>query len=32
LVTTSVSLLHRLRQGADPRDCQRFVQLYTDPA
>jgi RNA polymerase sigma-70 factor (ECF subfamily) len=29
LVTTSVSLLHRLRQGADPRDWQRFVQLYT---
>jgi RNA polymerase sigma-70 factor (ECF subfamily) len=21
--------LHRLRQGADPRDWQRFVQLYT---
>jgi RNA polymerase sigma-70 factor (ECF subfamily) len=29
LVTTSVSLLHRLRQGADPRDWHRFVELYT---
>ncbi len=29
MVTTSVSLLHRLRQGAHPRDWQRFVQLYT---
>jgi RNA polymerase sigma-70 factor (ECF subfamily) len=29
LVTTSVSLLHRLRDGADPRDWQRFVHLYT---
>lgn len=27
--TTSFSLLHRLRQGADPRDWQRLVQLYT---
>jgi RNA polymerase sigma-70 factor (ECF subfamily) len=29
LLTTSLSLLHRLRQGADPQDWQRFVQLYT---
>lgn len=29
MVTTSVSLLHRLRQGADPRDWHRFVRLYT---
>ena len=29
MATTSASLLHRLRQGADPRDWQRFVRLYT---
>lgn len=29
MVSTSVSLLHRLRQGADPRDWHRFVHLYT---
>src|SRR5262245_3511899 len=29
VVTTSVSLLQRLRRGSDPRDWQRFVQLYT---
>src|SRR5262249_21907897 len=29
LITTPVSLLHRLRQGAAPLDWQRFVQLYT---
>jgi RNA polymerase sigma-70 factor (ECF subfamily) len=29
LITTSVSLLQRLRQGAHARDWQRFVQLYT---
>jgi RNA polymerase sigma-70 factor, ECF subfamily len=29
LITTSVSLLYRLRAGADPRDWERFVRLYT---
>jgi RNA polymerase sigma-70 factor (ECF subfamily) len=29
VVTTSVSLLQRLRRGADPPDWQRFVHLYT---
>ena len=29
MITTSVSLLHRLRQGAAPADWQRFVRLYT---
>jgi len=29
LITTSVSLLHRLQQGTDSRDWQRFVHLYT---
>jgi RNA polymerase sigma-70 factor (ECF subfamily) len=29
LITTSVSLLHRLQQSADSRDWQRFVHLYT---
>jgi hypothetical protein len=28
-LTTSISLLHRLRDGADPRDWERFVRLYT---
>jgi RNA polymerase sigma-70 factor (ECF subfamily) len=29
LLTTSVSLLQRLRRGANPHDWQRFVHLYT---
>lgn len=29
MVSTSVSLLHRLRHGADPGDWERFVRLYT---
>jgi RNA polymerase sigma-70 factor, ECF subfamily len=28
LLTTSVSLLHRLRAGTDARDWERFVRLY----
>jgi len=29
LITTSVSLLYRLQQGANSQDWQRFVHLYT---
>ena len=28
MLTTSVSLLHRLREGTDPHDWERFVRLY----